>query len=405
MKSRVRSLFSSRSGKQTQGHNKEPAAPCISKQKGLVDAKKEPSSKTRKAHLTLRPLTKPRRNSASRPGPSLRRLVDKRDWDQVRERLAAPASASLRDELQTSTDFMGQTVLHDIVRGSHPPLDIVTSVVAICPNLSSQADCLGRTALHVAAAGCAGSQIILALLSSSSLKGGRRCKLAAKKDCQGKTPLHLMCEALAIAAAEDKKKHKKGSVKDVSKPHDTEEASSSLAAMKLLLAECPHAVNEQDKDGITPLERAKMGGVERSIIRLLKKTSGEMVRTSTHKDYSGKILSPDANCQGNHVLEQACIVAREDEEQRRARKELARSWMNVAPEGENKNGVQRPREEQSSRRQSLLHLPLEIEFRAGWTVEDDNISELTLPGQLSTPFINQEWPAAEAKCVAEGQER
>jgi len=89
--------------------------------------------------------------------------------------------------------FNGMTLLHSVA--CFAPFTLVTRMVKICPEMTfaRARDCLGRTALHVAAA--AGCRASPALIKSIAKANPVACDAA---DDDGNTPLHLECDSSCV---------------------------------------------------------------------------------------------------------------------------------------------------------------------------------------------------------------
>ena len=145
------------------------------------------------------------------------------------------------------------TLLHAVVR-CNPPLDIVTKMIEICPDLPAAKDCLGRTPLHVAAGSAAKPRLIKLIAHAHPAS-------CDAQDEDGKTPLHFACD-ISCVLFEDDDATNQSMPREVC--HDT---VSSLLSESLL------AATIEDMDEMNPLEYAIMSDAELNTVKLLQKAS------------------------------------------------------------------------------------------------------------------------------------
>ena len=143
------------------------------------------------------------------------------------------------------------TLLHAVVRGN-PPLDIVAKMIKLCPEQPAAKDCLGRTALHVAAASAASPKVVRLIAHACP----NSCDAT---DVDGKTPLHFACDINCELFEGDR-----SPVAPRRVCHDT---------IRALLSESIHASTIEDIDEMNALEYAIMSDAELKTVKLLQKAS------------------------------------------------------------------------------------------------------------------------------------
>ena len=116
-------------------------------------------------------------------------VIERQDWMAFRlVALSNPAHfQAITRFFASHAGFNGMTLLHAVVR-CNPPLDVVSKMIEmICPELPAAKDCLGRTALHVAAASAAAPKVVRLIAHACPTS----CDAT---DVDGKTPLHCACD-------------------------------------------------------------------------------------------------------------------------------------------------------------------------------------------------------------------
>ena len=115
-------------------------------------------------------------------------VIERQDWTAFRSvALSNPTYfQAITRAIASCPEFHGMTLLHAVVR-RNPPLDIVAKMIEICPEQPAAKDCLGRTALHVAAASAASPKVIRLIAHACPTS----CDAT---DEDGKTPLHFACD-------------------------------------------------------------------------------------------------------------------------------------------------------------------------------------------------------------------
>jgi ankyrin repeat protein len=182
-------------------------------------------------------------------------LIDKQDW-QTFQSAALSSSAffrALTAAIANCPEFNGMTLLHAVVR-CNPPLDIVTKMIEICPDLPAAKDCLGRTPLHVAAGSAAKPRLIKLIAHAHPAS-------CDAQDEDGKTPLHFACDSSCVLFEDDDNTNQ-------SMPREVCHDS-----VRALLSESLLAATIEDMDEMNPLEYAIMSDAELNTVKLLQKAS------------------------------------------------------------------------------------------------------------------------------------
>ncbi len=151
------------------------------------------------------------------------------------------------------------TLLHAVVR-CNPPLNVVAKMLDICPDQLAAKDCLGRTALHVAAGSSADPRLIKLIAHAYPSS----CDVT---DEDGKTPLHFACDS-SCELFEDDAAANKSMPKEVC--HDT---------VRALLSESQHAATIEDVDEMNALEFAILSDAGLETIKLLQKASSRTLES------------------------------------------------------------------------------------------------------------------------------
>ena len=144
------------------------------------------------------------------------------------------------------TNMFG-SLLHLACR-SHPPLDIVKKLVSINPSCLKCADHAGRAPVHVAAAWGANSAVVAYLVQLYP----DACRL---KDFDGRTPMHLHCALCSAPNTCDEPSEQEFPFDTCSKRKQLQQGPI-IKVISVLHAACPTAINEEDEDGMNPLQYA-----------------------------------------------------------------------------------------------------------------------------------------------------
>eukprot|EP00574_Skeletonema_japonicum_P010971 CAMPEP_0201729404 /NCGR_PEP_ID=MMETSP0593-20130828/18987_1 /ASSEMBLY_ACC=CAM_ASM_000672 /TAXON_ID=267983 /ORGANISM="Skeletonema japonicum, Strain CCMP2506" /LENGTH=250 /DNA_ID=CAMNT_0048221743 /DNA_START=182 /DNA_END=935 /DNA_ORIENTATION=+ len=155
----------------------------------------------------------------------------------------------------------GITLLHAIVR-ENPPLDIVTSIIKLCPEMLAAKDGLGRTPLHIAA-GSRACPLLLKLIA---------CAYPAACDIQdegGRTPLHFVCDTSFVLFAND------------GLPPSTpqQQKGPKYEAVVALLSESLNAAAIEDSGEMSPLEHAIMCDASLKTVKLLQASARKSMQS------------------------------------------------------------------------------------------------------------------------------
>jgi ankyrin repeat protein len=142
---------------------------------------------------------------------------------------------------------------------------VVEAIQEICPSSVEGVDKNGYTPLHAAAEWGASPQVINCLIDWYPLA-------ALKKERKGKTPLHLCCENCCLEGTCDTgvigKNYVKGPLRQV---------------LKSLIKAAPLSVNDEDFEGMSPLEISINCGANGDVVRILQRASEEAWNNSKQK--------------------------------------------------------------------------------------------------------------------------
>ena len=119
-------------------------------------------------------------------------LIEMKDWTRFQSIALSSSSffQALSDAIVDRPMFNGMTLLHSVVR-YNAPFTLVTRMMKMCPEMTFTRDCLGRTALHVAA-GCRASPALIKAIAKANPVA---CDTA---DDDRNTPLHLACDSSCV---------------------------------------------------------------------------------------------------------------------------------------------------------------------------------------------------------------
>mmetsp|Transcript_4776 Transcript_4776/g.9838 ORF Transcript_4776/g.9838 Transcript_4776/m.9838 type:complete len:227 (-) Transcript_4776:154-834(-) len=171
-------------------------------------------------------------------------------------------------KISQCSELNGMTFLHACVR-FNPPAHIVQLIVKLNRESANSVDCLGRTALHIAAGTRADISTIQILTEV--------CPIAVDiQDEDGKTPLHFACDSSCELFEGDE---------------NLQRPPPCLDSIKVLLSTSPVSVATEDEDGISPLEYAIMSEASCKMVSLLQKAT--QIQCSKSRQVKGTI--PGAN--------------------------------------------------------------------------------------------------------------
>ena len=199
--------------------------------------------------------------------------IERQDWLAFRSvvHLSNPAYfQAITRAIASCSEFNGgMTLLHAVAR-CNPPLDIVAKMIKLCPEQPAVKDCLGRTALHVAAGSAAAPKVIKLIAHACPTS----CDAT---DVDGKTPLHFACDVTCKLFEGDSDSIPTAVPRKVC--HDT---------IRALLSESIHASTIEDIDEMNALEYAIMSDAELKTVKMLQKASS----TSFESESSQPSIQP-----------------------------------------------------------------------------------------------------------------
>ncbi len=196
---------------------------------------------------------------------SLLNVIEVKDWTAF-ESIALSSSSifiALTAAIANCPIFNGMTLLHSVAR-YNAPLTLVTRMIEICPEMTIARDCLGRTALHVAA-GCRASPALIKAIANANPAA---CDAT---DEDGTTPLHFACDSSCVLFEDERSFLPQGPPPD----HD---------AIRALLSESIRASTIECKDEITPVENAILSGASIKTVKLLQSSASKYLKLQKEKD-------------------------------------------------------------------------------------------------------------------------
>ncbi len=262
-----------------------------------------------------------------------------------------------RNSLHDMRENTGATLLHTCCQ-LHPPLDIVTRMVQLCPPVVNQRDAWGRYPLHVAAAFGASPRIVKFLILQNN-------SAAARRDFEGKTPLHLCCEYGCFEGSCDPGVNPplhlcceygcfEGSC-DLGVENGENKATCALVKGPVLqvlfdiFTAAPRSINVKDSEGMTPLENAIILGADIKVINFLQKLSEYMVRQETKKSRGEEVSMTEHISYAKHVLRIMMRSAEKEVYVKQEKLDLASSFA-----GSNSSGLNVEKHQIAPRR-GLIH--------------------------------------------------
>lgn len=229
-------------------------------------------------------------------GLSFADLIAQERWDAVRECLSS-ANADETREMILSCQYGKDgsdpanakapfnNPLHFACR-FYPPWDVIKAIDQIHPELMTQVDSMGRTALHLAAKNGAAPQVIRFLCAKYP-------KAAGAQDVRGRLPLHNAC------------KHYTTRYNDA-KCENVPLAESMRDVVRTLCRTAPRSVNLEDVDGCAALEYAIEYDAPFKVVRDIQKAcekDWKKRRSSTGLNHDGlqKDLREQFHAQRNRL--------------------------------------------------------------------------------------------------------
>ena len=183
-------------------------------------------------------------------------IIASQDWyafDKLT--LSNPATfRAISKAIAGCEDFHGMTLLHAVVRYD-PPLELVSKMIAISPDLLHAMDCLGRTPLHVAA-GMGASSSLIKLIAHSCPSS------CIVQDEDGKTPLHFACDTSCELFEDDSSS-------------SSQQRAVDHESIRALLSESLPSSTIEDLDEMNALEYAIMSDAALNTVKLLQKAAAK----------------------------------------------------------------------------------------------------------------------------------
>jgi hypothetical protein len=189
---------------------------------------------------------------------ALLNLIQVKDWTMFQSIVLSSPSCfkALSSSVENCPEFNGMTLLHAVVRGN-APLDLVTEMMEICPKMTTARDCLGRTALHVAA----GCRVSPALIKAVARVNPAACDAT---DEDGNTPLHFACDSSCVLFQRPLS------------PQEQEPPDHD--AICALLSESIRAATIECNEEMTPVEHAIMSGASIKTVKLLQSAASKYLQ-------------------------------------------------------------------------------------------------------------------------------
>jgi len=189
---------------------------------------------------------------------ALLNLIQVKDWTMFQSIVLSSPSCfkALSASVENYPEFNGMTLLHAVVRGN-APLALVTEMMEICPKMTTARDCLGRTALHVAA----GCRVSPALIKAVARVNPAACDAT---DEDGNTPLHFACDSSCVLF-----QRPLSSQEQEPPDHD---------AICALLSESIRAATIECNEEMTPVEHAIMSGASIKTVKLLQSSASKYLQ-------------------------------------------------------------------------------------------------------------------------------
>uniref|UniRef100_A0A7R9WB32 Uncharacterized protein n=1 Tax=Pseudictyota dubia TaxID=2749911 RepID=A0A7R9WB32_9STRA len=195
----------------------------------------------------------------------LRHYLTKRDWTSLRALLCSLGDNTERFvAMYFSEEYdscLGSDFLHALcLRGA--PVDVVRTLVQLCPGMVSERDSLGRTPLHIAVENGDGDNslsVVRFLLSQYP-------KAVETRDKNGMTPLMRACRRTAKPNPD--MRHCGGKL----------DGATLVSLVKVLALASPQSVIVEDKSERTALEHAILLGAPVAVVKLLQRVTIDVRR-------------------------------------------------------------------------------------------------------------------------------
>src|SRR6056300_108532 len=183
-----------------------------------------------------------------------------KDWETFRSAVLSNPTMfrNVAGAVSSCSQLNGMTLLHAAARYD-APIAIVSRMIELCPHMTSAQDCLGRTPLHVAAAGVGSGATSSNLLKLIAHADPAVCDI---QDEEMKTPLHIVCDNSCVLFEEDYDEEYDGAELPPPPP--------CHMSVKTLLACSLRPVTLQDAEGKMPLQHALSNDALSETIKLLQ---------------------------------------------------------------------------------------------------------------------------------------
>eukprot|EP00985_Skeletonema_marinoi_P024574 scaffold17184_cov150-Skeletonema_marinoi.AAC.1 len=182
-------------------------------------------------------------------------LLVLQDWETLRSTVLSDPTLfrNIASTISACSELNGMTLLHAAVR-FNPPLEMVAQMIRLCPQMTAATDCLGRTALHVAAGSKAKASA--SLIKLIALACPAACEV---QDEEGKTPLHFACDSSCVLFEDHNDDE-----------NDASNQPPNHESIRALLSYSIHAATLEDYEEMTPLEHAIMSDASLKTVKLLQ---------------------------------------------------------------------------------------------------------------------------------------
>jgi ankyrin repeat protein len=196
------------------------------------------------------------------------KIIQQEKWNRLLSYLEATKKSTnlclVAHALSSLQELIGKNALH-VVCCLHPPLAVVTAIHEISPNCVQGVDKNGHTPLHSAVLWGAPPQVLDFLINC--------CPIAAlKKECRGKTPLHLLCENCFSEKA-----------CDICMIRNLYLGEPLRRVLNSIIKAAPESINEEDFDGLSPIEIAINGDADADVVHALQRASEQAWRQAKLK--------------------------------------------------------------------------------------------------------------------------
>lgn len=148
----------------------------------------------------------------------------------------------------------GMTLLHAIVRYD-PPITLLSDMIKLYPSALFATDCLGRTALHVAAGSCTSLDTIKLLIMAYP----HACNI---QDSDGRTPLIIACDSSCVMFQDT----------------NVQRGPPDFQVIRLLLSGSKQSVLLEDCDETDAIECAILSDASAEVVKLLQKVKQNQLK-------------------------------------------------------------------------------------------------------------------------------